>query len=183
MRKLSFLVLLFAEILMVSGCARKYEGIAPAIVPNMEEKTDKTQSNKQENMRVIGAVEPIYILPMKSPFYARIDTGAETSSLDVQNLVYFERDGEKWVSFDVVNRGSGEKHHFEKKSKKRIAVRRINEYEHRKTVEMDVKFGGETFKAQFSLADRSDFDYQALVGRNILMGRAIVDVSVSKTLR
>lgn len=183
MKKLNFLTLFFVGIMMLSGCAKKYAGIAPAIVPNVEEKTVKSQPSKHENMRVIGAVEPIYILPMKTPFYARIDTGAETSSLDVQNLVYFERDGEKWVSFDVVNRGSGEKHHFEKKSKKRIAVRRINEYEHRKTVEMDVRFGGETIKAQFSLADRSDFDYQALVGRNILMGRAVVDVSISKTLR
>ena len=134
-------------------------------------------------MQVIGAVEPIYILPMKSPFYARVDTGAETASIDVLNLTNFERDGEKWVSFDVTNRANGEKSHFEKKVKKRIAVRRINEYEHRKIVSMRVKFAGETFDADFSLADRGDFDYQALIGRNILMGRAIVDVSTSKTLR
>lgn len=133
-------------------------------------------------MKVIGAIEPIYILPIKAPFYARVDTGAETASIDVDNLTNFERDGEKWVSFDITNKASGQTEHFEKKIKKRIAVRRVNEYEHRKIVEMKVKFAGETFDAQFSLADRSDFDYQALIGRNILIGRAIVDVSTAKTL-
>ena len=47
---------------------------------------------------------------------------------------------------------------------------------------MNVKFGTETFTAMFSLADRSKFDYQALIGRNILTGRAIVDTSLANTL-
>ena len=47
---------------------------------------------------------------------------------------------------------------------------------------MDVKFGNEIITAVFSLADREKFEYQALIGRNILTGRAIVDTSVSHTL-
>ena len=47
---------------------------------------------------------------------------------------------------------------------------------------MDVKFGDETFTANFSLAKRDKFEYQALIGRNILTGRAIVDTSIANTL-
>ena len=47
---------------------------------------------------------------------------------------------------------------------------------------MDIKFGGQIIKEKFSLADREKFEYQALIGRNILTGRAIVDTSLSNTL-
>lgn len=181
MKKSVYLTIIFAFTIAVCGCKNRYERISPAIVPDLPQKIVRKPKNI-DDMKVIGAIEPIYILPIKAPFYARVDTGAETSSIDVDNLTNFERDGEKWVSFDITSKASGQTEHFEKKVKKRVAVRRINEYEHRKIVEMRVKFGGETFDAQFSLADRSDFDYQALIGRNILMGRAIVDVSAAKTL-
>jgi hypothetical protein len=132
---------------------------------------------------VIGEVENIYLPPMKSAFQARIDTGATTSSIDVTDLKQFERDGDRWVSFTIENRETKEKQSFEKPLSKRIRIRRSGENERRPIVEMDVKMGGEKFKADFTLAERSKFDYQALVGRNILSGRAIVDVSVSNTLK
>jgi len=183
MKNICFGALFGAMVLVVlCGCENKYEGLVPAIVPEPEQKVLKKEPKKDVNLKVIGAVEPIYILPMKTPFYARIDTGAETSSIDVFNLKLFERDGEKWASFEIVNRTNGETHLFEKKIRKKVAIRRAEEYERRKVVEMSVKFGGETFKAYFSLADRSDFDYQALVGRNIINGRAMVDISISNTL-
>lgn len=40
-------------------------------------------------------------LPMKSPFAARIDTGATTSSLDCQDVEYFERDGENGLRLNL----------------------------------------------------------------------------------
>ena len=48
---------------------------------------------------------------------------------------------------------------------------------------MDVKFGKEVITGvRFTLADREKFEYQALIGRNILTGRAIVDTALSNTL-
>lgn len=152
----------------------------PAIVPNTQ-KIIKTEPKKITN--IIGAVEPIYMLPMKSAFYARIDTGATTSSVDVTNLKRFERDGEKWVSFTITNRNSGETYNFEKQIFKRVRITRADLDERRVKVLMDVSFGGEKFKAEFTLAERNDFEYQALIGRNILTGRAIVDTSISNTLK
>jgi len=153
--------------------------VPPKIVPAVEVK--RPVAPKHE-LGIIGAVEPVYILPMKSPFLARIDTGAENSSLDVQNLRHFERDGVKWVSFELVNDQSGEKHFFEKKIIKFVTIKRINDSEKRVTVMMNIKFGGQIIKEKFSLADREKFEYQALIGRNILTGRAIVDTSLSNTL-
>lgn len=149
----------------------------PSIVPAVEVKKPA-----EHRLNVIGEVEPLYLPPMKTPFASRIDTGATTSSLDARNIKHFERDGEKWVSFTVINRSNNETHRFEKKIHKQIAVRRAEENEKRTLVDMDVTFGKESFSATFSLADRGKFEYQGLVGRNILTGRAIVDTSLSNTL-
>ena len=175
MRKLFLLILLLG----VSSCQSK-QVIVPAVVHNVE--TTKEVIVEKSHLPIIGEVEPIYFLPMKSPFYARIDTGATTSSLDCRDIEYFERDGEKWVAFKLINRKSGEEHVFEKKVERAFRVRRTGDDESRKAVKMDVRMGKETFSAVFSIADRSSFDYQGLIGRNILTGRFIVDTSTSHTL-
>ena len=170
----------FALLILCGACqSTQNEPVAPKIVPAVEVKRPVTT---QHELGIIGAVEPIYFLPMKTPFQARIDTGAENSSLDVRDIRYFERDGEKWVSFILTNDDTGETHRFEKKVVRQTVIKRKHQDEKRLVVNMDVKFGNEIITAVFSLADREKFEYQALIGRNILTGRAIVDTSVSHTL-
>ena len=65
--------------------------------------------NKNNTSLIIGGVESVYIPPFEIPFQARIDTGAATSSIDAQNITPFERDGEKWISFDIVNKKTSQK--------------------------------------------------------------------------
>ena len=65
---------------MCSAC--KTPNITPAIVPPAEIETPK-HHKMRHSLGVIGAVEPVYVLPMKAPLAARIDIGAETSSIDV----------------------------------------------------------------------------------------------------
>ncbi len=169
-------------ILGLVGCAVSENTVVPGIVPASAAKKEQKIVIKNPS-NVIGGVEPIYLLPMKSPFLSRIDTGASTSSLDAESIKRFERDGKKWVSFTVVNRETKEKYTFEKPIVRRVFIKRIGERENRQTVEMDVKMGGQTFKADFTIAERGKFEYQTLVGRNILNGRAIVDVSLENTLK
>lgn len=175
MRKIFLLVLLF----IITACQSK-QVIVPAVVHNVNTTTEVVV--EKAHLPIIGEVEPIYFLPMKSPFFARIDTGATTSSLDCQNVQYFERDGEKWVSFKLINRKTKEEHTFEKKIERTFKVKRIGKDERRKAIKMDVKMGNEVFSAVFSIADRNSFEYQGLIGRNILTGRFIVDTSTSYTL-
>lgn len=171
-------IVLMTVICFLNACTPK-PTILPAIVPQPEKITKPVKRPPN----VIGAVEPVYFLPMKSAFYARIDTGAATSSLDVSEINPFERDGESWVSFEIVNKRTGEKHLFEKPVVKQVTIKRIEQKEHRYKVMMDVSFASRKFQAEFTLADRQDFEYQALIGRNILTGRAIVDTSLSHTLK
>ncbi len=137
---------------------------------------------KMHSLGVIGEVEPVYFLPMKQPIASRIDTGAAVSSVDAQNIQLFEREGVKWVAFDIINRKTGEKAHFEKKLLRQTRIKRQEESEDRYVVRMPIKMGKERINAQITLADRSKFQYQGLIGRNILTGRALVDTTLANTL-
>lgn len=171
----------FLGILTVMCSACKTQVITPAIVPPVEIEAPQPAPTSH-SLGIIGAVEPVYVLPMKAPFAGRIDTGAETSSIDASDIKTFERDGEKWVSFTIVNRETGEKHRFEKELARQTTITRINQHEKRLVINLDVKLGNEIITAEFSLANRSKLEYQALIGRNILTGRAIVDTSLENTL-
>lgn len=154
---------------MVSACQNNTR---PPMIPAVEVR----QCNNPA-LEIIGGVEPVYFLPLEIPIEARIDTGAETSSIGVLKQRNFERDGEKWVSFEI----NGTR--FEKRVQRRVTIRRIEGDEQRVSVNMDVKIGSELINAEFTLADRSKFEYQGLIGRNILKGRFIVDSSIEHTLR
>ena len=175
MKKILLMILIF----LVSSCQTK-QVVVPAVVHNVQ--TTKEIVVKKAHLPIVGEVEPVYFLPMKSPFLARIDTGATTSSIDAKDIVYFERDGERWVTFKLVNRKTKEEHVFEKKIERSFKVKRAGDDERRKAVKMEIKMGKEVFNAFFSLADRESFDYQGLIGRNVLTGRFIVDTSTSYTL-
>lgn len=133
---------------------------------------------------IIGEVEPVYLKDIDSVFYARIDTGAETSSIDAFNIKEFERDGEPWVSFDVKNRKTKEKRTFEKKIVRKTFIKRQQgEDEKRIVVNMEIKIGNQLFVKEFSLGNRKKFNYQVLIGRNILNGLAVVDVAIKNSLK
>lgn len=90
--------MLFLSVAFLFGCqSAQQAAVSVSDAPAQEKTAQKPQETakpeaKQAN--IIGAVEPIYILPMKSAFEARIDTGATTSSLDADDIREFERDGE-----------------------------------------------------------------------------------------
>ena len=127
---------------------------------------------------IIGQSEQIVVWPGPQVMNARIDTGATTSSIDARDIKPFERDGESWVRFNLVDRETEEATEVE-----RAVVRIASIKQHagkddleRPVVMMTIKIGKTKLEREFSLADRSSFDFPLLIGRNVLSGQAIVDV-------
>ncbi len=133
------------------------------------------------SLTTIGASEPLYILPMTTPFASRVDTGAQTSSIDAKNIKAFERDGKPWVSFTIANKDTQEQKTFEKEIARKTTITRTGADEKRFVVILDVKFMGKIFQKEFNLNNRKEFEFQGLIGRNILQGNFVVDVSKSNT--
>ena len=130
------------------------------------------------NIAIIGQVEYVDVMSIPIRKKARIDTGAETSSIDATDIVEFERDGEKWVQFQVTDRSTDDV--FEVKAP---VVRSVLIKQHgvdnvrRQVVELDLRMGAIRETVEVTLADREKFDFPLLIGRNFLQGRAVVDVS------
>jgi hypothetical protein len=145
--------------------------------------SDSTNENTPYySLGVIGQVEPVYITPFEDAFPARIDTGAETSSIHAHDITPFERDGKRWVRFSLKQRETGIDHTFERPMVSKVKITRQEGDETRYKVNMRIRMGDVDMEREFSLADRSDFEFQVLIGRNVLEGNAVVDVSKSNLL-
>ncbi|MCP5397557.1 MAG: ATP-dependent zinc protease [Sphingomonadaceae bacterium] len=107
---------------------------------------------------------------------AKIDTGAQTSSLHALEPELFDRDGAHWVRF-LLDLGAGfaprrvEAPHVEHRS----ITSSNGTAEERLIVKTSLAIGEMRFRTEFSLADRSDMKYPVLIGRMALRRRFCVD--------
>lgn len=127
---------------------------------------------------VVGEVEKFYLAEAGLVYTARIDSGAETSSIDARNITRFERDGNNWVRFDVPVPGTDRFVTLEKEISRRVRIVQASadESERRVVVELQFAIGDHKQVAEFTLADRSNLTYEVLIGRNILRDVMLVDV-------
>ena len=90
----------------------------------------------------------------------------------------FERDGSNWVRFDVPVPGAEEFITLEKEISRRVKVIQASAdgAERRVVVELQFSIGDHQQVAEFTLADRSNLTYQALIGRNVLRDVMLIDV-------
>jgi hypothetical protein len=146
----------------------------PAPANKIKSDTDK--------LTLFGEAEYITIKPDNIRLKARIDTGATTSSIHATEIKLFERDGKKWVKFNLT-RSNGKKVPMKKPVIRTIEVKRHGETEQsRPVVKLDVAMGKIKKTTQFSLTDRSQFKFPVLIGRSLLKNIAIVDVNRSYVL-
>jgi hypothetical protein len=125
--------------------------------------------------QIVGRAEIVKICPESILFRAKLDTGADHSSLDASNVVEFERDGQKWVRFKVVN-FRGQKRIFEKRLIRyaRIKRKRLPPVE-RPVIRLSICLGKHFKEVEFNLSDRTGFSYKMLIGCSFLEGMCIVD--------
>lgn len=133
----------------------------------------------QPAKQVVGAVEKVYISPPGLIFPARIDTGAATSSIDARKIVKFERNGEPWIKFLILNPDSAKEIEIECKVVRKVNIIQAikDEKERRYVIELLVTLGNTVRTAEFTLTERSHMEFPVLIGRNILMDSMTVDIS------
>ena len=75
--------------------------------------------------KVVGWIEKVRISPGNFIVHAKLDSGAEYSSLDAANLTEFERNGKPWVRFDLTER-DGQKITIERPLLRTATIKRHN---------------------------------------------------------
>ena len=112
---------------------------------------------------------------------AKLDTGADTSSLHASDIRWQTREDGDWVVFDVANE-RGEKVQFERKVIRVARIKRIGGgTQKRPTVMMGLCLGRVYRQTQITLVDRSGFNYELLVGRRFLAHHFVVDAARTHT--
>ncbi len=130
---------------------------------------------------IAGWVEKMTLRPWGLVVKAKLDTGAFTSSIDAENIERFERDGEKWVRFDLeveIVEGETRRVTVERPFSRRVLIKQTEgERDPRIAVDLDFCFDGRRHTSEFTLADRTGLIYPVLLGRRFLQNRAVVDPS------
>lgn len=132
---------------------------------------------------IIGSIEWLFMDPPGRHYRARVDSGAETSSLSAHDVVEFERDGDDWVRFTFDHGGTDEPVELELPVKRAVLIHTESseEAERRVVVELDVRLGDQLQTTEFSLSDRGGMTYPMSLGRAFLMDLYVVDVARSYT--
>lgn len=139
-----------------------------------------------QNKHLVGALE-LCDLPELAieNLNIRVDTGAATSSLHVDNIVEFEREGVTWVSFDI-HPNIHDVEQIVRREAKVNAVKRIKSStatrERRYVIETDIVLAGMRWEIQLTLTDRSEMTYLMLLGREAMSGKLIVDPELEYVL-
>jgi len=111
---------------------------------------------------------------------AKVDTGAYTSSLHCHHIESFDKDGQQWVRFKVLDPEHPE---YEEISYNcpihsiRTVKSSNGQIEKRFTIKRQAKFFDKTKVIELTLTDRSEMKYPVLIGRKFLTDKYLVDVS------
>lgn len=134
-----------------------------------------------KNKIIIGRLESISLPDLAiTDLPVRVDTGAKTSSLHVDNITKIVKNGKPCVTFDI----HPDAHNVNSVincSAPISDIRKIKSsngnVEQRYVIETTVILGAETWPIEITLTDRSDMSYLMLFGREAIGKRFLVDPS------
>lgn len=133
------------------------------------------------NKLLIGALETVNLPDLKiSDLHVRVDTGAKTSSLHVDNIETLQKAGKPWVKFDL--HPDLYKLATTVRCEAPISdIRRIKssngESEQRYVIRTTLEIANQAWPIDITLSNRADMTYLMLLGRESMEDRILVDPS------
>lgn len=128
-----------------------------------------------QEKQVFGYLEDVVISSEGLALPAKLDTGADTSSLHAESIKRFRRAGERFVRFQVRDE-QGELVVLERHLARVARIRRHDgDYQRRPVVEMWVCIGTTRRRVEVNLIDRSHLNFPFLLGRSAMEGAVVVD--------
>jgi len=129
----------------------------------------------ETSREVAGLIEKVLIGSPGVEFEAKLDTGADLSSIDATNITWTRRSGRRWIEFSVV-RVDGSRAELSGLLVRHTHIKRAGDTTTRRPVVLlDICLGSVFRTVEVNLADRRGLDYNVLVGRNFLSGYFMVD--------
>lgn len=151
--------------------------------PKNGDKKEPDKETAEVPKRVIGATATIMEKESELLFKARVDSGAKSCSLHIEE--YNIKDEEelmadnigKVITFHIKN-GNGESHWLEAKIAGYVVVKTSAHRERRYKVPLKLQYKDFEKTVLVTLNNREKMEFPLLLGRNFLMGDFVVDVEV-----
>jgi hypothetical protein len=126
---------------------------------------------------VLGFAERVYVGELQLAMNAKLDTGADTSSVFATGIRLERKqpDGTRWIEFRLTGM-DGRVIKFRKKLIRYAQIKlKTGGTVRRPVVSIPVCIGGILADAEVNLADRSEFNFPMLIGREFMAHKLIVD--------
>jgi hypothetical protein len=134
-------------------------------------------------LQIVGWIEKVRLYPGNFLVHAKLDSGAEYSSLDATDMEIFERDGKKWVRFDLEEKREGKKLTIEQPLLRWAPIKRHNqEPQRRPVIRLGVCLGNIYQETEVNLINRKNYQYRMLIGRKFMEGVVAIDPGAKYTV-
>jgi hypothetical protein len=158
-----------------------------AILTSLLNAGGKEVSKQNQKKQIIGATATITEASTGIPFAARVDTGAHSCSLHVEEVEIKDEAKKpadnvgKSIRFRIKNE-EGKSDWIETIVSSVVRVRssalKNGEFDRRYKVRLTLQWGDFRKEVLVTLNDRTEMDYPLLIGRNFLRGDFLVDVAL-----
>lgn len=130
---------------------------------------------------VVGWIETTTIYPGAITFEAKLDTGADNTSLHASAIQRFEREGQEWVRFRIENK-AGESAVLERPIVRTTRIKRhYRGSPERPVISLGICIDRVYKEVPVNLVDRTGFNYRLLIGRSYLAGDFLIDSGARHT--
>ena len=124
----------------------------------------------------LGFIENIVVGNLGMKMTAKLDTGADTSSVHAYNVKVYQRgERDNWVKFRLIGK-DGRAIRYDQNVIRFAQIKtKSGGLIRRPVIRLPLCVGGQWGRAEINLADRGDFEYEILIGREFLANRVLVD--------
>lgn len=125
--------------------------------------------------KVIGWVERVSLTGNAVMMDAKVDTGADFSSVHADGIRHFVRNEMRWVEFMLQDR-NGERHFLQRPLVRMTQIKtKTQGHQERPVVMLEICVGDTKRLTQVNLAQRRHFKFPLLLGRDFLGAHYLVD--------
>jgi len=125
---------------------------------------------------VLGYIENVAVGNLALEMKGKLDTGADTSSVHAYNVKVYKRgERDNWVKFRLVGKDGRAIRYDQNVIRFANIKTKTGGTIRRPVIHLPVCVGGRWGRAEVNLADRGEFEYEVLIGREFLANRVLVD--------
>jgi hypothetical protein len=139
-----------------------------------QETAEDTAAARPAIVSIVGRAERVALVDGGVLLEAKVDTGADSTSIDAGNIETFEREGEDWVRFET-RTNADEVVTFERRIVDTVTILGAgDDRDERLVVEITLCVDDVHGDVEVNLADREGLEYRMLLGRDFLAANGLL---------